>query len=194
MMIALGKDVAGKVWFADLLKMPHLLIAGSTNSGKTVCINTVLLSLLYQNTAATLRMIMVDPKRVELTMYNGIPHLLTPVITDAAKTVNALKWCIGEMDRRFTLLADSGKRDIGSYNKTAVEPLPYIVFVIDELADLMAMAASEVGSWHYPSGADGARYRHSFNCGYTKTQHGSNNRFNESQHSGPYRFFRSITY
>ncbi len=144
MMIALGKDVAGKVWFADLLKMPHLLIAGSTNSGKTVCINTVLLSLLYQNTAATLRMIMVDPKRVELTMYNGIPHLLTPVITDAAKTVNALKWCIGEMDRRFTLLADSGKRDIGSYNKSAAEPIPYIVFVIDELADLMAMAASEV--------------------------------------------------
>ena len=144
MMIALGKDVAGKVWFADLLKMPHLLIAGSTNSGKTVCINTVLLSLLYQNTAATLRMIMVDPKRVELTMYNGIPHLLTPVITDAAKTVNALKWTIGEMDRRFTLLADSGKRDIGSYNKSAAEPLPFIVFVIDELADLMATAASEV--------------------------------------------------
>ncbi len=144
MMIGLGKDVAGKVWFADLLKMPHLLIAGSTNSGKTVCINTVLLSLLYQNTAATLRMIMVDPKRVELTMYNGIPHLLTPVITDAAKTVNALKWTIGEMDRRFTLLADSGKRDIGSYNKSAAEPLPYIVFVIDELADLMATAASEV--------------------------------------------------
>ncbi len=144
MMIALGKDVAGKVWFADLLKMPHLLIAGSTNSGKTVCINTVLLSLLYQNTAETLRMIMVDPKRVELTMYNGIPHLLTPVITDAAKTVNALKWTIGEMDRRFTLLADAGKRDIGSYNKSAGEPLPYIVFVIDELADLMAMAASEV--------------------------------------------------
>ncbi|HSR89140.1 MAG TPA: DNA translocase FtsK 4TM domain-containing protein [Candidatus Udaeobacter sp.] len=144
MMMALGKDVAGKVWFGDLLKMPHLLVAGSTGSGKTVCINTILLSLLYQNTAATLRMIMVDPKRVELTMYNGIPHLLTPVITDAAKTVNALKWTIGEMDRRFTILADAGKRDIGSYNKTAAEPLPYIVFVIDELADLMAMAASEV--------------------------------------------------
>ena len=143
-MIALGKDVAGKVWFADLPKMPHLLIAGATGSGKTVCINTILLSLLYQNTAETLRMIMVDPKRVELTMYNGIPHLLTPVITDAAKTVNALKWTIGEMDRRFTLLADSGKRDINSYNKFAAEPLPYIVFVIDELADLMAMAASEV--------------------------------------------------
>lgn len=146
MMMALGKDVAGKVWFGDLLKMPHLLVAGSTGSGKTVCINTIILSLLYQNTAATLRMIMVDPKRVELTMYNGIPHLLTPVITDAAKTVNALKWTIGEMDRRFTILADAGKRDIGSYNKSAAEPLPYIVFVIDELADLMAMAASEVES------------------------------------------------
>lgn len=144
MMIALGKDVAGKVWFADLPKMPHLLIAGATNSGKTVCINTILLSLLYQNTAATLRLIMVDPKRVELTMYNGIPHLLTPVITDAAKTVNALKWTINEMDRRFNLLAESGKRDIGSYNKFAAEPLPHIVFVIDELADLMATAASEV--------------------------------------------------
>jgi S-DNA-T family DNA segregation ATPase FtsK/SpoIIIE len=144
MMIALGKDVAGKVWFGDLLKMPHLLVAGSTGSGKTVCINTIILSLLYQNTAATLRMIMVDPKRVELTLYNGIPHLLTPVITDAAKTVNALKWTIGEMDRRFTILAEAGKRDIGSYNKSAAEPMPYIVFVIDELADLMAMAASDV--------------------------------------------------
>lgn len=144
MMIALGKDVAGKVWFADLPKMPHLLIAGATNSGKTVCINTILLSLLYQNTAETLRLIMVDPKRVELTMYNGIPHLLTPVITDAAKTVNAMKWTINEMDRRFTLLAESGKRDVDSYNKSVAEPLPHIVFVIDELADLMAMAASEV--------------------------------------------------
>ena len=144
MMIALGKDVAGKVWFADLPKMPHLLIAGATNSGKTVCINTILLSLLYQNTAETLRIIMVDPKRVELTLYNGIPHLLTPVITDAAKTVNALKWTIGEMERRFNTLAESGKRNITDYNKSAAEPLPHILFVIDELADLMAMAASEV--------------------------------------------------
>lgn len=144
MMIALGKDVAGKVWFADLPKMPHLLIAGATGSGKTVCINTVLLSLIYQNTAETLRFIMVDPKRVELTLYNGIPHLLTPVITDAGKTVNALRWTISEMERRFDVLAKAGKRDIGSYNKSASEPLPHIVFVIDELADLMAMAASEV--------------------------------------------------
>ncbi|MFA6424335.1 MAG: DNA translocase FtsK 4TM domain-containing protein [Candidatus Magasanikbacteria bacterium] len=144
MHIALGKDVAGKVWFADLLKMPHLLIAGATGSGKTVCINTVILSLLYQNSPEILRFIFVDPKRVELTLYNGIPHLLTPVITDAAKTVNALKWTIAEMERRFTVLAAAGKRDIQSYNKVANEKLPYIVFVIDELADLMASAASEV--------------------------------------------------
>ncbi|MBI5221274.1 MAG: DNA translocase FtsK 4TM domain-containing protein, partial [Candidatus Magasanikbacteria bacterium] len=144
LMIALGKDVAGKVWFADLPKMPHLLVAGSTGSGKTVCINTIILSLLYQNTPETLRFIMVDPKRVELTLYNGIPHLLTPVITDPAKTVNALKWTIGEMERRFDTLAKAGCRDILSYNKISDEKLPYIVFIIDELADLMATAASEV--------------------------------------------------
>ncbi|MFA7654087.1 MAG: DNA translocase FtsK 4TM domain-containing protein [Candidatus Magasanikbacteria bacterium] len=144
MMIALGKDVAGKVWFADLPKMPHLLIAGATGSGKTVCINTVILSLLYQNTPETLKLIMIDPKRVELTMYNGIPHLLTPVITDVAKTVNALKWAIGEMERRFDVLSKAGRRDIGTYNKTSTEKFPYIVIVIDELADLMAMAGAEV--------------------------------------------------
>jgi S-DNA-T family DNA segregation ATPase FtsK/SpoIIIE len=144
MMIALGKDVAGKVWFADLPKMPHLLIAGATGSGKTVCINTVILSLLYQNTPDTLRLIMVDPKRVELTLYNGIPHLLTPVITDAHKTINAMRWTIGEMERRFDVLAQAGKRDITSYNKSTAEPMPHIVFVIDELADLMASSASEV--------------------------------------------------
>jgi len=144
MMIALGKDVAGKVWFGDLPKMPHLLIAGATGSGKTVCINTIILSLLYQNTAETMRLILVDPKRVELTPYNGVPHLLTPVITDAHKTVNALRWLITEMERRFDVLSKSGRRDILSYNKSAREPLPHIVFIIDELADLMATSASEV--------------------------------------------------
>jgi len=145
MMIGLGKDVGGKVWFADLPRMPHLLIAGSTGSGKTVCMNTIILSLLYQNTAEDLRMIMVDPKRVELTLYNGIPHLLTPVITNAAKTVNALKWTIGEMDRRFELLSQAGNRDIGTYNASHPSTkLPYIVFIIDELADLMATAAGDV--------------------------------------------------
>lgn len=145
LMIALGKDVAGKVWFADLPKMPHLLVAGATNSGKTVCINTILMSLLYQNTAETLRLILIDPKRVELTLYNGIPHLLTPVITNVQKTVNALKWTIGEMERRFEMLSQDGSRDINSYNqKHPNEKMPRIVFVIDELADLMAAAASEV--------------------------------------------------
>ncbi len=145
MMIALGKDVGGKVWFADLLKMPHLLVAGATNSGKTVCINTILMSLLYQNTAETLRLILIDPKRVELTLYNGIPHLLTPVITNVQKTVNALKWTIGEMDRRFELLSQDGSRDASSYNEKHPDmKMPRIVFVIDELADLMAAAASEV--------------------------------------------------
>lgn len=144
MQVALGKDVAGKVYMGDLPKMPHLLVAGTTGSGKTVCINTIILSLLYQNTPNTLRFIMVDPKRVELTLYNGIPHLLTPVITDASKTINALKWTIGEMERRFDVLAAAGKRDIGSYNKSAAEKMPFIVFVIDELADLMATAAADV--------------------------------------------------
>ncbi|MDO8499139.1 MAG: DNA translocase FtsK 4TM domain-containing protein [bacterium] len=145
MMIALGKDVAGKIWWADLPNMPHLLIAGSTGSGKTVCINTLILSLLFQNTPDTLRMIMVDPKRVELTLYNGLPHLLTPVITDPGKTVNALKWTIGEMERRFDLLAKNSNRDITTYNLAhAKEPMPQIVFIIDELAALMATTASEV--------------------------------------------------
>ena len=145
MMIGLGKDVGGKVWFADLPRMPHLLIAGATGSGKTVCMNTIITSLLYQNTAETLRMIMVDPKRVELTPYNGIPHLLTPVITNVKQTVNALKWTINEMDRRFELLSQAGNRNINTYNdKNPDTKLPYIVFIIDELADLMAMASNDV--------------------------------------------------
>jgi S-DNA-T family DNA segregation ATPase FtsK/SpoIIIE len=145
MMIGLGKDVGGKVWFADLPRMPHLLIAGTTGSGKTVCMNTIILSLLYQNTAETLRFIMVDPKRVELTLYNGIPHLLTPVITNTQKTVNALKWAIGEMERRFEVLSQAHNRDITSYNEqNPTLRMPHIVFVIDELADLMATAAGEV--------------------------------------------------
>jgi cellulose synthase/poly-beta-1,6-N-acetylglucosamine synthase-like glycosyltransferase len=109
--------------------------------------NTIIMSLLFQNTAETLRFIMVDPKRVELTLYNGIPHLLTPVITNTQKTVNALKWTIGEMDRRFEVLAAAGNRDINSYNaRHPSSKIPAIIFVIDELADLMATAASEVES------------------------------------------------
>lgn len=144
LMMALGKDVAGHVWFADLPKMPHILVAGATGSGKTVCLNTIIMSLLYQNTPQMLRFIFVDPKRVELTLYDGIPHLLTPVITDVKKTINALRWAISEMERRFDLLAAAKKRDIQSYNESAPEKLPYIAFVVDELADLMTTAPKEV--------------------------------------------------
>ncbi len=146
--IALGKDVGGKPIFAHLPTMPHLLVAGATGSGKTVCVNTILTSLIFQHSPQELRLILVDPKRVELPLYNGIPHLLTPVITDVSKTVNALKWTIGEMERRFDLLAKAKKRDITSYNKAMSrkggQTLPVIVFVVDELADLMITAGAEV--------------------------------------------------
>jgi len=142
--VAIGKSVTGEAWVADVEKMPHLLIAGATGSGKSVCINAILLSLLYENGPDDLKLILVDPKRVELTNYNGIPHLLTPVITDVAKTINALRWVVNEMDRRFQLLSSVGKRNIQAYNADHPEPLPYLVVVIDELADLMAVAAREV--------------------------------------------------
>jgi S-DNA-T family DNA segregation ATPase FtsK/SpoIIIE len=144
MMTALGKDVSGKPTFAQIDKMPHLLIAGSTGSGKSVCVNAIITSLLYQNSPDELKFILVDPKRVELPLYNGIPYLLTPVITDVKKTINALKWTITEMERRFEVLSKAGKRNIASYNKSNSDKLPYIVFVIDELADLMSTAANDV--------------------------------------------------
>lgn len=144
LMIALGKDVAGEVWLESVAKMPHLLVAGATGSGKSVMLNALIVSLLYQNNPDDLKFIMVDPKRVELTIYNGLPHLLTPVITEVSKTINALKWCLNEMDRRFETLSKVHKRDIESYNQGAKEKMPYIVFIIDELADLMVVAAKEM--------------------------------------------------
>ncbi len=144
LMVALGKDVAGANWLYDVSRMPHLLVAGATNSGKSVCLNAIIVSLLYQNGPSDLRFIMVDPKRVELPAYNGIPHLLTPVITEVPKTINALKWCLNEMDRRYDLLNKSGKKNIQSYNSSTKEKLPYIIFVIDELADLMVAAAKDI--------------------------------------------------
>ncbi|MFA6537313.1 MAG: DNA translocase FtsK 4TM domain-containing protein [Patescibacteria group bacterium] len=142
--IVLGKDVSGKCWVADLASMPHLLVAGSTGSGKSVCLNAIIMSLIYQNNPDTLRLILVDPKRVEFPVYNGIPHLLTPVITDVTKTVYALRWAIGEMDSRFDTLAKLKKRNIASYNEVSTEKMPYLVIIIDELADLMVAAAAEV--------------------------------------------------
>jgi len=146
MTLALGKDVAGQVRLSSVLKMPHLLIAGSTGSGKTVCINTIITTLLYQNTPETLRFILVDPKRVELPCYNDIPHLLTPVVTEVKKTLNALRWAIGEMERRFDVLSKVNKRDLASYNAWSDEKIPYIVIVIDELADIMATVGAEAES------------------------------------------------
>ncbi len=139
-----GRDVAGKPWLADLGRMPHLLVAGATGSGKSVCLNVAIMSFLYGNGPDDLKFIMVDPKRVELQMYNGIPHLITPVITKVQETVNALKWALREMDRRYDLLAKFGARDLASYNARVQDRLPFIVIIIDELADLMSMAGSEV--------------------------------------------------
>lgn len=143
--IALGLDVAGQTQATDIEKMPHLLIAGATGSGKSVCINSILLSLLFQNSPENLRFILVDPKRVELTHYDGLPHLLSPVITEPEKTVSALKWVVAEMERRYHLFQETKKRNVQEYNQIySKERLPFILVIIDELADLMAIAASEV--------------------------------------------------
>lgn len=143
--IVLGKDVAGFTQVGTIEFMPHLLIAGATGSGKSIFINTLILSLLYRNSPALVRMILVDPKRVELSLYNGIPHLLTPVITEPDKTINALKWAVKEMDRRYRLLAESGSRNLASFNaNNPDEAMPLIIIIIDELADLMATHARDV--------------------------------------------------
>ncbi len=141
---ALGRDVAGHPMIADLARMPHLLIAGATGSGKSIAINVLLISLLYRATPQQVKFILVDPKRVELNLYNNLPHLLTPVITDHQKAVNALKWTVAEMDRRYKLLSEVHKRNISEYNNSSLIQLPYIVFVVDELADLMSLAQNEV--------------------------------------------------
>lgn len=144
--LALGRDVSGDSVAIDLEKMPHLLIAGSTGSGKSVCINSIICSLLFNNSPRDLKIMLVDPKRVELTNYNGIPHLLTQVITEVDQTVSALKWAVWEMERRYKMFSEQGKRNIIAYN-AAPGPegkLPYLVIIIDELADLMATSAKEV--------------------------------------------------
>ncbi|MDP3997671.1 MAG: DNA translocase FtsK [Candidatus Andersenbacteria bacterium] len=143
---ALGKDVSGEVITGELDRMPHLLIAGATNSGKSVCIHSILMSLMHRNSPALLRLVLVDPKRVELTAYNGIPHLWgNRVIVDTGQTLNALKWALGEMDKRYKKLEESGSRNLLSYNiNNPDSALPFIVIVIDELADLMAKHARDV--------------------------------------------------
>lgn len=154
--IVLGKEVTGKPIVADLTKMPHLLIAGSTGSGKTVCINAIIASLLYHSSPKDLRFIMVDPKIVEMKLYNDLPHMLVPVVTDPKRVPSALKWLIGEMERRYQLFANYGVRNIAGFNEKlkkmspnelsaeSLEHLPYIVCIIDELADLMMVAPGDI--------------------------------------------------
>ena len=147
--VALGKDVAGNMAIADIAKMPHALIAGATGSGKSVCINTIISSIIYKAKPSEVKLVMVDPKVVELSVYNGIPHLLIPVVTDPRKAAGALAWAVQEMDNRYNVFAQKGVRDLKGYNaliekEEGVGKLPQIVIIIDELADLMMVAAKEV--------------------------------------------------
>ncbi len=164
--LALGKDIAGYPVVVDLAKMPHLLVAGTTGSGKSVSINAMLLSMLFKSTPEQLRLILIDPKMLELSIYEGIPHLLTPVITDMKDAANALRWCVAEMDKRYKLMASLGVRHLAGYNQkimdgikqgqpilspnwlneqpVPLEPLPTIVVVADELADMMMVVGKKV--------------------------------------------------
>lgn len=152
---AVGKDISGRAVVANLAKMPHLLIAGTTGSGKSVMTNTLISSLLYRNAPSDMKLIIVDPKQVEMSQYNDIPHLLTPIITSTEKALSAMKWAVGEMERRYTLMAEEKVKNIADYNtkmaKTAAEntdkkegKMPYIIIVIDEMADLMMMAGKDL--------------------------------------------------
>lgn len=142
--VALGMDIGGEPIIADIKKMPHGLIAGSTGSGKSVCINSIIVSLLYKATPEQVRLLLIDPKMVELAPYNHLPHLVTPVVTEAKQATAALKWAVEEMEKRYALFVDAGVRDIDRYNQTTDDQLPYIVIVIDELADLMMVSPQDV--------------------------------------------------
>src|SRR5262249_8468802 len=145
---ALGKDVAGNPQYADLARMPHLLVAGATNSGKSVCLNVLIASLLYRARPEELKMIMIDPKRVELTLFEGIPHLIHPVVKDVKQAAGILRWVLKEMERRYDMFAKVMTRNLEGYNQKAGDHpdarLPFIVVIIDELADLMMLQGPEV--------------------------------------------------
>lgn len=148
LVVALGRDIPGRPILCDLSKMPHLLVAGATGSGKSVCINTILTSILCKSTPDQVRIIMIDPKMVELSVYNGIPHLYLPVVTNPKKAANALRWAVTEMEKRYMLFAEAKVRDLNGYNEymklNGENPIPQVLIVIDELADLMTVAAKEV--------------------------------------------------
>merc|ERR1711991_532231 len=145
--IALGKSISGKPIVGDLSSMPHLLIAGTTGSGKSVCINTIILSLLYRHSPEKCKFILIDPKMLELSTYEGIPHLLCPVITEAKKAASVLGWVVKEMESRYRLMTKEGVRNIDSYNTKHKLPMPYIVVVVDEMSDLMLVAGKEIENY-----------------------------------------------
>jgi len=145
--IALGKNISGKPIVGDLASMPHLLIAGTTGSGKSVCINTIILSLLYRHTPDKCKFILIDPKMLELSTYEGIPHLLCPVITEAKKAASVLGWVVKEMESRYRLMTKEGVRNIDGYNAKHKLPMPYIVVVVDEMSDLMLVAGKEIENY-----------------------------------------------
>ena len=142
--VGLGKEISGKPLIADLAKMPHLLIAGATGSGKSVCVNTIITSLLYKSSPEEVKLLLIDPKVVELAHYNGIPHLLSPVVTDPKKASNALNWAVNDMNKRYQLFAENGVKDIAGYNRKCENKMHKIVIIIDELADLMMACGNEV--------------------------------------------------
>ena len=145
--IALGKSISGKPIVGDLTSMPHLLIAGTTGSGKSVCINTIILSLLYRHTPDKCKFILIDPKMLELSTYEGVPHLLCPVITEAKKAASVLGWVVKEMESRYRLMTKEGVRNIDGYNTKHSLPMPYIVVVVDEMSDLMLVAGKEIENY-----------------------------------------------
>ena len=145
--IALGKDISGSPITGDLSSMPHLLIAGTTGSGKSICINTIILSLLYRHTPKRCKFILIDPKMLELSTYEGIPHLLCPVITEAKKAASVLGWVVKEMESRYRLMTKEGVRNIDSYNNKHDLPMPYIVVIVDEMSDLMLVAGKEIENY-----------------------------------------------
>jgi S-DNA-T family DNA segregation ATPase FtsK/SpoIIIE len=144
MMVSLGRDVSGQVWLDDLAKMPHLLVAGATGSGKSVCLHSLITTLLYQNNPDDLKMILIDVKQVELTVYDGLPYLVAPVVTDTKRAIRSLQWCLGEMDRRLEKLKEAKCQNIQEYNKKKKRRMPYMVVVVDELGDLISTSRKEV--------------------------------------------------
>jgi len=146
LLLTLGQDIVGQPVVTDLTRMPHLLIAGATGTGKSVGLNAMICSLLYGHHADRLRFLMIDPKRIELSLYDGIPHLLHPVVSEPKEATRALRWAVMEMERRYQILEEAQARNLEGYNKTAEGPLPYLVVIIDELADLMIVSSREVES------------------------------------------------